>query len=152
MLITEIFNRRQFLSFNRLLTQGFLILNRIVYIISMLAILSCNRDVNNVRIFGKVNFENSEMTPLNSGLVFKCWSYGKTPDESYSSLEVKSVVISHDYSYNVHFKKGSFVEIYLEYGGKLVPICNHYIVKSENSLCLTVEAPSEDSVALTHDN
>jgi hypothetical protein len=83
----------------------------LLIIISFFLFASCYNDVKNVQIEGTIVDSVSKKTIENAEVSIVCWSYGKTPDGSYTSQDSVIVTTNKDGLYKSNFEKGAFVEI-----------------------------------------
>lgn len=79
--------------------------------ISIFLFTSCYNDVKNVQIQGIILDSITKKPIENVEVSIVCWSYGKTPDGSYTSQD--SIKISTDKKgiYKTNFQKGAFIEV-----------------------------------------
>jgi hypothetical protein len=83
----------------------------LVLMISIFVFTSCYNDVQNVQIHGTITDRLSKKPIENVKISIVCWSYCKTPDDSYTGKDSVIVTTNKDGHYKSNFEKGAFVEI-----------------------------------------
>lgn len=85
-------------------------MNKMLTILFVILLNSCHSDTNDIIVQGQV-LEDSNKPILNATVLILCWSYGNTPDGSYTECDsaVEFTNILGEYSHK--FGKGAFVEI-----------------------------------------
>lgn len=78
---------------------------------ALLLVSSCNRDIENVRIFGRVTDKNTGK-PLSGVQLFVEAAYYKGGDnDSYNGYTRKTVATNNDGNFEIIFTRAAFVEI-----------------------------------------
>lgn len=80
-------------------------------LLALLALVSCYTDVKNIEIEGQILDHQSKRPISNSTITIICWSYGNTPDGSYTKQDSINVTSDNDGNYQGDFKKGAYIEI-----------------------------------------
>nr|WP_199001308.1 hypothetical protein [Flavobacterium sp. ASV13] len=79
--------------------------------ISIFLFTSCYNDVKNIKIEGTIIDSISKKPIENAEVSIICWSYGKTPDGSYTGEDSIKVITDKKGRYESNFKKGAFIEV-----------------------------------------
>ncbi len=77
----------------------------------LLTLVSCYTDVKNIEIKGQI-LDNQLKRPIShSSITIICWSYGNTPDGSYTKQDSLNVTSDSKGNYRGDFEKGAYIEI-----------------------------------------
>lgn len=74
-------------------------------------LISCYKDIDNVNITGVITDSITEKPLENVKVSIICWTYGNTPDGSYTGQDSVTVITNKEGRYNHNFNKGAFIEI-----------------------------------------
>ncbi|MCC9070170.1 hypothetical protein LNQ49_00935 [Flavobacterium sp. F-65] len=80
-------------------------------IIIIFIFASCYNDVGNIQIQGTIKDGLSKKPIGNAEVSIVCWSYGKTPDGSYTGKDSIFIIASKDGFYKCNFEKGAYIEV-----------------------------------------
>jgi hypothetical protein len=109
----EMFNKKQVVLLIQLSTQQ-LKKDKMKYLgifISIFLFTSCYNDVKNVQIQGTIIDSISKKPIENAEVSIVCWSYGKTPDGSYTSQDSIKINTDKKGNYKTNFQEGAFIEV-----------------------------------------
>jgi len=107
---------------------------KIFTILSLFLIFSCQKDVDNIQVYGIIKDIELNSPIEGSSVKIICWKYLESPDQSYAGKEIKEVLTDKDGRYSLAFDKGAFVEIKIKAIGYIEEYSVYYISKSKNEL------------------
>lgn len=99
---------------------------------ALLLVSSCNRDIENARIFGRVIDKNTQKPLPGIRLVLEAAYYKGGDNDSYNGYVRKTVTTDNDGYFEVSFARAAFVEIKASNSiGQITSISSEIFVKNK---------------------
>ena len=111
-----------------------------LFFIIVICFMSCQNDVENITIKGKVIDKHTKEALPNVELSIVCWYYGNSPDESYSGQETKTIITNENGEYEITFDKGAFLEVKVDRQGFKKYNESEYINGKSNTINIKIES------------
>lgn len=96
--------------------------------------VSCHRDVKNVSVSGAIIDANKKKPIKDANVTIICWSYGDSPDQSYTKEEKIEVKSNSSGEFSGSFETGAFIEIKVSAEGYIDVHEPKEIFSSKNSV------------------
>ena len=111
-----------------------------LFLLILICFMSCQNDIENVTIKGKVIDAQTKEALSNVKLSIVCWYYGDSPDESYSGQETKTAITNENGEYEITFDKGAFLEVKVDRQGFKKSHESEYINSKNNTINIKMES------------
>jgi hypothetical protein len=105
-------------------------------LIVILLVTSCQNDVSNVSIKGKIIDDKTELPIEGASVEIICWYYGNSPDQSYESSFQEETVTNVDGNFNFNFDYGAYVELKINSPSYTPKIEELYLSNPKNKILI----------------